>query len=343
MKKGQIVILFIFFISLIILGLCGYSSIPDKQLEGTGFLNNLYRALQLFTISGSWTTKIKELPWQIQVARILAPGLTVFSILFILFEGLRTQLKNFFAGFTENHTIVIGLGDTSWQFVQSCIDSFEKQFTDDIDLGRIKSLNPKFYVNSKEVIVIEKDKNNPYIDECRNAGVCVIIGDGREDEVYSQVGLNRASDIVIFTGDDGQNLEIGLMVRKLSNSDVKIHIHIVDANLDDQLWDYPKFVQSYVKHGRINFFNLYELSARMAFKEYPPDIYADIAGANRVHIAIFGFGHLGEHLLIEAVRICHQLWSKCRVWQIFPSYWSLIQVIQKSRTVFSPLGCLIRS
>ena len=123
----------------------------------------------------------------------------------------------------------------------------------------------------------------------------------RYQEIYEKVGLSGASNTVIFTGDDGVNLEIGLKIRELSNSEefsnpkLNIHIHIVDSNLDDQLGDYAKFVQSYIKQARINFFNLFELSARNAFHEYPPDIYADVAGAEQVHIAIFGFGYMGEH------------------------------------------------
>lgn len=267
------------------------------------FLDHLYRTLQLFTLGAGWTTNTSlfgtpgavmttdtplfgsPLPLQIQFARFLAPLFSVVTFLSFFIRGFFNKILSLLARISIDHIVIVGLGDKGWQLVNSCLES------------------------GKKVVVIEKDVTNQFIKRCERRLVTVIIGDACDPRVLKNCNLEYASDFVVVSGDDGANLEIGVNARKYSGAtSLRIHLHVIDSALSNQLEDWPKFVHSYT-NAEINFFNLYELSARQALKKYPPDIYADVyankANTGYAHLAIFGWGGMAEHLVLEAARICH--------------------------------------
>ncbi|MDH5738382.1 MAG: hypothetical protein OEZ23_08720, partial [Gammaproteobacteria bacterium] len=85
---------------------------------------------------------------------------------------------------------------------------------------------------------------------------------------------------------------------------LRIHIHVNDTRISQRLANYPKFFSG-PGSAEINFFSVYELNARILLNQYPPERYAQVMGSKTVHIALFYFGRMAEHFMIEAGRICH--------------------------------------
>jgi len=280
MRQNFIIIGTILF--LFLLGLWGQYQIDHDNLDGRLF-QSIYQVLALFVGSGEWTY-IPVLPWQLEVTRILAPIATVMSVIFVLAQDVWVEIINYFVRYQKDHLVIAGLGDKSWQFIQSC------------------------HQDSK-VVVVELDGENLFVDRARSLGVSVIIGDILEPGTFQRINLNYAKHLVTLTGNDGINLELALKARDHvrhthpPNHQLRIHLHVDDTRISQRLENYPKFFSDY-SLAEISFFSVYDLSARILFRQYPPDIFAEVFAQKEVHIAIYYFGKLANHIVLEMSRMC---------------------------------------
>jgi len=82
---------------------------PARGLGQPGsFLDNLYRSLQLFIIhSGAVASPV---PWQLEIARFLAPTVAAGATLSAIVHLLDEQLSGIRVRFYSNHVVVCGLG-----------------------------------------------------------------------------------------------------------------------------------------------------------------------------------------------------------------------------------------
>lgn len=269
---------------LFLLGLWGQYEVSADNLTER-FNHSFYKIFVLFTFGGEWTLDISSLPWQIEVTRFLAPAATVMTILIVFVGKARVAIINYMVKYKKDHVVVGGLGRRAWQFVQTCD-------------------------NPHKVVAVEVNPDSPFVERARQRGISVIIGDALDPEIYRKINLLRAKDLVAFTGNDGTNVELALKAREFvrkthpPNTHLRIHLHTDEPKLAYRLEDYPKFYDEY-SLAEISFFSVYDLSARMLFQSYPPDLYADVFGQRQVHIAIYSFEKMAQHILLEAARMCH--------------------------------------
>lgn len=281
MRQNLVIGLSISFI--FILGIWGQYDVSPDNL-GERFSHAFYEIVLLFAFAGEWTLDISPLPWQIEVARLIAPAATLMTLLFVFAEEARVELINFMVRYRNDHIIVGGLGRRAWQFIQTCD-------------------------NPRKLVAVERNPDSPFVERARQRGISVIIGDVLDAGIYEKIGLRRAKDLVAFTGSDGTNVDLALKARDFvrthpPNIHLRIHLHADEPKLADRLQDYPKFYAEY-SLAEISFFSVYDLSARILFQSYPPDLYADVFGQRQVHIALFTFEGMARHILLEAARMCH--------------------------------------
>lgn len=277
-----------FLILLIALGVWG-----QYELSPVNFRENLalsiYQILTLFVLEGDWT-RVENLPWQLEVTRFLAPFATIAGVLLVFTKDAWIGITNFFLRYSRDQVVVAGLGDKAWQFIASCHSRYK-------------------------VIVVEIDKDNLYIERTRLLGASVIIGDILEPSMFDKVNLIKARHLVAYTDNDGVNVEMAVKARNYldkksfsdnlsGNRQLRIHIHVNDTRISQRLETYPKFFDAQGP-AELNFFSVYELNARILFDQHPPEVYADVLGKKQVHIALYFFGRLAEHILLEASRVCH--------------------------------------
>jgi Trk K+ transport system NAD-binding subunit len=65
----------------------------------------------------------------------------------------------------------------------------------------------------RDVVVIERDDESPFLEQARDLGVPVIFGDATVPSVLTAGGLDRASAVAVLTSDDMVNIEAALAVR----------------------------------------------------------------------------------------------------------------------------------
>ena len=250
---------------------------------GTNFWQAVYHNLQLFGLEGEWSEEL-DLPWQIEVTRLIAPVVSVAGVLFVLTQDTWVRVINYRLRFLKDNVVVAGLSASSWPFIQSCRDRYH-------------------------LVVIEKDPENPRIMLARDLPhVSVIVGDPLDTAIYDQVNLSHAKHLVTFTGNDGQNVELTIKarnyIRDKHSPQLKIHMHVDDPHFSQRLKNYPKFFADQTV-AQINLFSVYDLNARILLREYPPEGLAHFFCRQQVHIALYNFDRQAEHILLEATRICH--------------------------------------
>lgn len=251
-------------------------------------LQAVYHVLELFSLNGGWTTELATLPWQLELARFLAPVTTVASLAWVLLSRTRVTLANAVARFARDHVLCIGLSDRTWNILVACRHA------------------------GRRVVVVTDRPGAALVDEARRLGHRVIEVARIDDTVLQHAGILRAGHLVVFTDDDGENVELALRAKRLlarhrglgGRAPLQIRLHLEDTRLATRLEDYPKFFEDY-DVAEVGFFNLQERSARQLFADHAMERYADVLAAERVHLAIFGRGPLAEAILLHALRQAH--------------------------------------
>ena len=271
-------------VCLFCLGMYGQYQLSPSRLT-TGLTTSVYQILMLFLLAGEWTLELQEIPLAIELVRFMAPLVSIASIVLVIAANARVGLANYFLRFYKGHTIVVGLGEKSFQFLQTC---------------KNKSL----------FVVVERDPENRFIARTRAMGVAVVARDIAEDGMYDRLALTRAESFIIFTNSDAENVEVALKLRQhLRQLDrrklrLRVHIHLHDFSLAHQLENYPRFSADQ-STTEVYFFSVYDLSARLLLRDYPAETFADVAGQPRIHLAIYGFGRLAEKIVSESSLLFH--------------------------------------
>ncbi len=106
----------------------------------------------------------------------------------------------------HNHIIVCGLGRIGYRVVK--------------ELTR----------RGEQVIGIESNHDDPFLDDIAEMGVPVLMGDARQEDTLEKACVRRASAIVACTADDLTNLAVALEAREF-NPGIKVVLRMFDADL----------------------------------------------------------------------------------------------------------------
>jgi Trk K+ transport system NAD-binding subunit len=108
------------------------------------------------------------------------------------------------------HTVLIGLGAVGMRVLEGLL------------------------ARGQEVVVVEREESNRYLNQARGLGVRVVIGDATLPTTLELVNLSSASAVAILTSDDLTNIETGLAVRDRLGErwfDVPIVLRVFDRAL----------------------------------------------------------------------------------------------------------------
>jgi Trk K+ transport system NAD-binding subunit len=81
-----------------------------------------------------------------------------------------------------------------------------------------------------KVVVVEPDENGRFVAAARALGIVVVVGDARQAEVLSRVGVERCRAICAVTSDDLINLTAALNARAI-RSDLRVVLRLFDPEL----------------------------------------------------------------------------------------------------------------
>jgi hypothetical protein len=152
-------------------------------------LDNLYLALQLFILASG---AVDNADTTMQIARFLAPAVLGWATVVALARGLQQRLVGFqLALFYNRHTVLCGLGETGSQL--------------------LSDLRAK----GRKVVVIEKESDNPNIQDALYQGVIVLVGDASRKDLLRVARISRAEIVYAVTGSDLTNLQIASVAKAI--------------------------------------------------------------------------------------------------------------------------------
>lgn len=269
-------------IATLVLGFIGFSKLSIALGENRSFLDIFYLTLQLITLeSGAVPGPV---PWELELARFFAPLIAAYAALRALMLIFRQEFQKLRLKFFKDHTVICGLGRK----------------------GVV--LSQRFRSQNNRVVVIEINEGNDMIDQCRDQGMIVLIGDATDREMLRKARVHKARYLISVCSDDGMNAEVAVRAREFVSSQknkvLTCGAHIVDTRLCHLLRE-REIELGKTDAFRLEFVNIYDTGARFWLKDHPPFSEYSDASNTRPHILFVGLGYFGEILLVQVA----QKWS----------------------------------
>ncbi len=246
------------------------------------FSDLVYLALQLLTLQcghlGDSTARIESTA--LNVARFLIPLFGAFAVgtaLIAIFrdggEALRLWL------FCRNHIVVCGLGRKGFLFTKA------------------------FLERGEQVVVIESNDDNDFIQQCKDMKAEVLLGDAVDTGVLAKARVRKARRMLCVCKEDGTNAEIAFRVRDMvaqrDEGPLLCQVHIFSPQLCDLLSDRLPDMEK-VAGCKLEFFNIFKNGAWRMLNEFSPYDSGHMAEEGCVHVLIVGLGWIGESVVVQA-------------------------------------------
>ena len=258
-------------VTALVLGQLGFELLPPKDGE-LSFSDSLYRSAQLFVLESGATPP--PTPWQLDVARVLAPLVAVYAAVGAVLALFRDQLQRLrLRLFARDHVVVAGLGAKGFQLARAFRES---------GLG---------------VVVIERDEQNPLVQSCRERRIPVLAGDASDERLLARARADRARHLVATCGDDGANANVALAARlvpRRRSGALTAFVHLDDLDLW-RLLGAEELGRAERADLRLEFFNVTDAAARVMLEEHPFE-----RDAGPPHILLLGLEELGRRTLLYA-------------------------------------------
>jgi len=268
------------------LGCIGFWKLGNATGATTRLLDVCYLALQLFTLESGAVSG--PAPWELEVARYLAPLVPAWTLVKALALLFHEQIVNFRMRFLSGHVVICGLGRKGLQLAR------------------------EFRAEGRQVVVIDIDEENARLKTCQELGALTLAGDAADRAVLLRARVFRAGHVIAVCGEDGKNVEVAVLACGLVHghgtpveAKVECVVHIVDLKLCALFKQHRVFIET-TDRFEASVVNLYVNVARSLLEDEPLD-WAPIAPEDprRVHLVIVGFGRAGESAILQAVRIGH--------------------------------------
>ncbi|NIO14332.1 MAG: NmrA family NAD(P)-binding protein, partial [Xanthomonadales bacterium] len=288
-----------------VLGYVGFRLYFETQPVRKAPSDLAYLSLQLFVLE-SGSVPETGAPWQLEVARLLAPATTGVAIAVALAAVFRGEWEELRLRRRKRHVVVCGLGERGARLVGALLEA------------------------GYRVVAIERDPTAPAIAEVRRRGALVVVGDARTSQVLCRARVERARYVVALTGTDDVNAELAIRAGELAldrGPALTCLAHVKDPELCALL----RSEELAAGHSdyRLDFFNIYEQAARALLRDHPPFGVSE----DEPCLLLIGFDRLGQAVVVEAAR----------QWRAHPEARERPLAITVLDPVAAPIGDLLRT
>ena len=265
-----------------VLGYIGFERALPAAGQTPSQLDILYLTIQLFFLKSGIVPG--PLPWELEIARFLAPLAIAGTILEIFYKTVQEVLLRL----TRDHIVVCGLGRKGLQLVK------------------------EFQGHGDVVVAIEKDEQNDAVRICRALGVVVLVGDATDKALLQRARVHCAKHVIAICRDDAANLEIALHTLQLTKekrtsltTKIGCYTHVVNLHLHESLRQQSLFADQNDPVD-VRVFNNYADSARQVLNDYPLERGGTSSTDSRVvHLVVLGFERMGQSVALQAAKVGH--------------------------------------
>ncbi len=262
----------------LLLGFWGFEICGGQCLVTSPF-GALFKAIGLIKATGNFS--LGKDPWQLVVAQVLLPLSALAGGIKLVLQNLRRDMRVALARRARGHVIVCGLGDAGRQVVENLRNAGQR------------------------VVAITLDSDSPNALAAEARGVAVLKGDGVQPNMLKLAGLAHARALVLATGSDGTNIEIGLRARAFMdgltgrNDPITILPELSSEWLYDEVLTHRAATLG-SRAAEFRLFNLNADAARLLLRA--PAFRAHDMKADTPYLAVAGFGQMASEFLLQAAR-----------------------------------------
>lgn len=295
LKKLAPIIYPILVLSVFVLAFVGYSLYFGKNFH---FWGVLYSVINFFLLNDSADAQLwadgPANPFAlglILAAKFIAALLVGLSLFSIFFEHAREFLVVYkIKFFYRRHIIVFSLDSLGFRISKELLE------------------------NGYLVVVVETNRESPFVEEIINAGGIVIYSNPFESKTLEKIGLSTSRACILANDKDEVNIEIAGQIslydfdlnKKSSDHEaMKLFIHIKDQHNKRVLKDYSD-IDNIEDNYDLHAINLEQMAAQKIYDEYPPHAYFNEGNQDCENsIAVVGLDKTAEAFLLENVILSH--------------------------------------
>lgn len=291
--KKLIPSLFAILVVIFALGIVGHLEVGNSKAD------SVFKALQLFHLhyhpfpETAQAGENETVPLTIEIARFAGAlwGLALLPLLVgFLFEERvqRWRVRRFWKG----HYVVCGQGQGT--------------------LALVRDLRKK----KQRVVLVGHCAG---MKEILPSGVLLLVGDSADGELLKKAAVHRAAYLIAFHQEDHANIETLVTAgnlcakwrpkRQQNGEPLNAFAQIADPCLAQTLQQLCQSGKNLAGECvRANFFNYYELIARLLVRQFPlPGTVAARSRPAPEHFVLIGFGAFGQNVALKLVRMTQQL------------------------------------
>jgi len=260
------------------LGYAGFARFAANTGQQLTQWDLLYLTLQLIPMNSG--AVVGPVVWELNAARFLIPLLTAFTAIQAFAVLFQQQTNLVRLRLIRDHYVICGLSHKGLLLATGFRD------------------------RRNRVVIIEKDVNNPYLEQCRIRGAIVLLGDAKDADILRKAGISRAKVVIAVCDNDGVNADIALTVRELVQERPRKTITCIIQIVDPQVYSLLREQEFEMEEGtafRLELFNIYNLGANILLEEL--ESAKNIRHADPQHLVVIGLGMMGENLVVNAARL----------------------------------------
>jgi len=232
------------------------------------------------------------LPWQLEVARWMAPGVIIYTAAKAILYFVQREYKSFQLSYKKDRIIVTSLNEKSRFLIKDLLKNGEK------------------------VVVLAGIIDSRKLDEVEKEGAVIVEGDITNKKFLDNIGAQKAKYFVFLEEDDETNISNAIsvynyLVEFAKDKKQTIFTHVADDIKLSELMEL-KFFEKYLEKNEANnnceirVFSMNERTTRILFKAYSPDVFTMIKpDSEQVRVAVFGSGKLAQSMVIRLARLGH--------------------------------------
>jgi hypothetical protein len=234
-------------------------------------IDNLWRSLALLAMQSN---PAEADHWLLVCARVMAPAATFGAFYAVAYSHITDWWNRRSLQRLQGHTVIVGAGVYGRAFAEGCA-------------GDVAVLGPLAPGSSS-----------------RERQVRALTGTGLNPAELQQVGVSRATTVVIVNEGDADNLRVLTGVLGVVPPDHRLDIIVRIDNhwLSRQLDEDDDFAKPPQTAFEVRTFNLARVSARTFLREHPLADLALLHVQPRVHLVIIGWSRLALELMEQLAR-----------------------------------------
>ena len=288
-------VILILWIGFLYLGYIGWAQYAELNHQADDLALDIYLTVQLVSMNSG--ALAQPIPLALDIARFALPLLSLLTAIQAFIGTFKDQVRAIRLSILSGHVIICGLSRKGMLLAER----FRKQ--------------------GDEVVVIEQDEDNPWIEACRELGIFTLVGDASEPAMLLSAGLRRARGLFAVCDDDGINADIAMQAKSLLNharpprnrrptrtsraprsAQGQPPFNILMHNANPQLVELLRQYSLREPHStaRIIMFNVYERAAFQLLDQYPAWAEQQLIIGQEPRILLVGLGRMGENIILHA-------------------------------------------